>query len=90
MTLTKGNKALLEHSLKNKTLLLFQTHGKGKPVSYVSDFEYVDYEWLTDKDTAGNDRQAVVFHLIKAGTESADAPSHATSLQNFEMFNGFF
>lgn len=72
MTLTKGNKALLEHSLRGKTLLLFQSHGKGQPVSYVGEFVCAGHEWIADKDGAGQNRQAVIFHLTRSNVDGDD------------------
>ena len=84
MVLAKGNKALSEHVNTGRALHLFQTHGKGKPVSYVGEFTCSNYEWKSAKDKAGKDRKALVFHLVQAGVESADDISPATLDQPLE------
>ncbi|MBS0583589.1 MAG: HNH endonuclease [Proteobacteria bacterium] len=59
-----GNRAIREHLLNNKRLLLFQMMGHGQPYRFLGEFRYIfSYEQPGVPDTTGNLRTALVFKL---------------------------
>ena len=71
-----GNKAVRDHSLNGKDLLLFQTQGKGKGVRFVGTFGCASWEFSRGPDKNEKERQTIVFNLIREASEdSAVEPS---------------
>lgn len=70
--LVQGNKAILKHAEEGRTLEGFSA--KGSNVTYMGEFELVDYYW-TEAHESGNEtlRQVVVFRLRPA---SGEVPVH--------------
>jgi 5-methylcytosine-specific restriction protein A len=66
MVFAKGNRAIRDHALLAKDLLLFESLGKGKPVRFLGEFVCESYEEVTAKDREQHDRKAFVFHLQRA------------------------
>jgi 5-methylcytosine-specific restriction protein A len=66
MEFSGGNRAIRDHAVDGKDLLLFQTLGKGKPVRFLGDFSCANYEYRTGADRNGKQRQTIVFHLLPA------------------------
>jgi hypothetical protein len=73
--MARGNKAIRDHSANGRELHLFQTSGKGQPISYKGQFSYVDHY---DKDTpetgGGPIRRALVFRLRPLAQIDHDKP----------------
>jgi 5-methylcytosine-specific restriction protein A len=74
MTMTGGNRAILEHAEKGEDLHLFESATDGR-VRYVGHMVHVAHEWTKAADGAGNERDAVLFYLgpieeFQAGTAS--------------------
>ncbi|WP_054636942.1 hypothetical protein [Thalassobacillus sp. C254] len=86
MAFTKGNKAIRDHVLQNKTLYLFKYVKQGI-VEFVDEMIYIGHEIVTGKDFDQKDRQAIVFHLervhsIRENEESVEEfPTNAASLE---------
>lgn len=59
MTFTPGNKAIIDRS---PNLHLFETLGGGQ-VRYIGLFKHVSHRFVTTKDSANQDRRAIVFRL---------------------------
>jgi 5-methylcytosine-specific restriction enzyme A len=74
MTMTGGNRAILEHKQNGKRLLMFQQMGHGKPNRFRGEYEFEDFELINDVlDTNGDRRTAIVFRLRPLNDEpSAD------------------
>lgn len=77
MQLTRGNKAILEHSRNGRALHLFRTVGKGKGQQYLGEFVYAGHEFVDAEDIEKNMRKAIVFSLVPVFTaeilEAAEA-----------------
>lgn len=58
-----GNKAIRDHALQDKDLILFETLGKGK-VRCLGQFFCAGYELVPAPDRAKATRQAIVFNLV--------------------------
>lgn len=59
-----GNRAIREHLQNNKSLLLFQMMGHGKPYRFLGEFQFRHvYEMPGIPDTQGHLRTAIVFML---------------------------
>ncbi len=71
MTLTKGNKAVANHAVDGKDLLLFDMLGGGR-VRFRGPFNCAGYSFEDGKDRSGNIRKAIVFHLVPVAEESAE------------------
>lgn len=71
MTLTKGNKAIADHAAHGKDLLLFDMLGGGR-VRFRGPFNCAGYSFEDGKDSAGNVRKAIVFHLVPVGEEGPE------------------
>lgn len=59
-----GNRAIREHMVDRKRLLLFQMMGRGRPYRFLGEFRYLGaYEKPNVPDTTGQLRTAIVFKL---------------------------
>jgi len=61
MTLTRGNKAILDHRVNRKDLHLFEQVGGGQ-VQYIGQMEYRSHQ-ISDYDSKGSKRKVVIFEL---------------------------
>ncbi|MGX5218677.1 HNH endonuclease [Pseudomonas segetis] len=68
MQFKAGNKAIRDHRKNRKDLLLFKDLGKGKGVRYEGLFGCEDHHIATLPDKKGNDRDAIIFHLMPVST----------------------
>lgn len=66
MEFTRGNKALLDHSVDGRDLHLFRALGKGKPYRYEGQFFCTGWEYGQGLDREGSQRRTIVFHLVSA------------------------
>lgn len=71
MTLTKGNKAIANHAVDGKDLLLFEMLEKGE-IRFRGPFNCAGYSFESGKDQHGNARKAIVFHLVPIADEGAE------------------
>ena len=82
MTFDKGNRAIAEHAVRGKDILLFETLGHGS-VRFRGPFNCAGYSYVEGTDTAGATRKAIVFDLvpiidgadIMAGADAGAPPS---------------
>ena len=65
MVVARGNAAVAQHSDAGKVLHLFESIGSGR-VTYLGEFECVSWHWQEAPDSAGDNRQAIVFELRRA------------------------
>ena len=71
MRYVAGNRAILQHELNGKQLLLFQAMGKGRPYRFLGEMRLIDsYEQTGVPDTSGAPRIAIVFKTVKVHQRS--------------------
>ena len=68
MTFTSGNKAIRDHRLNGKDLLLFEDLGKGKGVRYAGLFECASWQELDGLDKNRTNRKILTFNLVPVAT----------------------
>ena len=87
MTLTKGNKAIANHAVDGKDLLLFEMLGAGQ-IRFRGPFNCAGYSFEDGKDQSGAARKAIVFHLVpvaEEGDELEPPPSLLVSMSLEEL-----
>lgn len=75
MVFERGNRAVRDHVLDGKDLLVFQTRSR-EGVRFLGQFECAGYSIEAAPDREGNQRSAIVFELIVASAE-VELPDHA-------------
>lgn len=65
MQFVRGNKAIRDHLSDGKDLLMFETLGKSKGVRFIGCFACASWESRRGLDLKGDDREVIVFHLIR-------------------------
>jgi 5-methylcytosine-specific restriction protein A len=60
-----GNAAIRDHAENEEEIHLFEKQKSGG-LRYAGEMVCAGYEWKTAPDKAGNDRQAIVFQLVRA------------------------
>ncbi len=69
MTFTKGNKAIRDHQVDGRDILLFEQLGKGRPYRFLGEFACTSHEIKTIPDGEGTNRQGIIFHLLNIDEE---------------------
>lgn len=64
MHMRGGNKAIRDHAVNGKDLLVFEILGKGRPVRFISAFSCGGWEIESQSDRTGAMRKAIVFTLV--------------------------
>jgi len=72
MQFVRGNLAIRDHTANGRDLHLFESAGHGEGCRYLGQFNCVGWEHRRGPDTAGNDRQVVVFHLLPEAMEETE------------------
>ena len=72
MAFVRGNKAILEHAEKGKSLLLFRILGKGQGVRFLGEFGLAGWEYKDAPDMNGEMRRAIVFKLVPLDAGAVD------------------
>jgi len=72
MVFERGNRAIRDHLVDGKDLLVFQTRGR-EGVRFIGRFECAGYSIEAAPDRTGNQRSAIVFELVPA---SSGEPAH--------------
>ncbi|MBI1690204.1 HNH endonuclease [Methylorubrum rhodesianum] len=72
MVFERGNRAIRDHLVDGKDLLVFQRHGR-EGVRFLGQFECAGYSTEKAPDREGKPRSAIVFELVPA---NANAPVH--------------
>lgn len=75
MEFVRGNKAIRDHALNGKDLLLFEAEPKKGTYRYLGCFGCSGYETQSGKDVKGNDRTILVFKLVRV--DSVEQPDDA-------------
>lgn len=63
MTMTHGNKAIADHAINGKDILLFRKERPTRVLRFFDQMVCEGWHWETAPDSAGNMRQAIVFEL---------------------------
>lgn len=69
MTFRAGNKAIRDHAVNGKDLLLFEALGKRKPVRFLGSFSCPSWDTFNGPDREGNERTCIQFHLVPSDQE---------------------
>lgn len=72
MQFLRGNRAIRDHQLDGKDLLLFETLPKRGGVRFLGDFTCSTWELRKSKDLKGDLRDAIVFHLLPLTAETEE------------------
>ena len=59
----RGNKAIRDHAAAGRSMHLFQGSGKGRPLTYVGEFNYVNH-YRDDEPETGNGPMRQVFKFV--------------------------
>lgn len=73
MKFVRGNRAIRDHLSDGKDLLMFENVGRGKGVRFVGRFACASWETRIGPDLKGDDRQVIVFHLLRQEDLEVDA-----------------
>jgi 5-methylcytosine-specific restriction protein A len=66
MQFVRGNRAIRDHAIDGKDLLLFEATKKRGEYRYRGQFVCANWEMRNGPDTMGDIREAIIFHLIPA------------------------
>jgi 5-methylcytosine-specific restriction protein A len=85
MTLTGGNKAIADHAVDGKELLLFEALGAGR-VRFRGAFNCADFSYELGVDRAGSQRKVIVFRLVPSnGREPPNVPEPEVPVERSEL-----
>jgi 5-methylcytosine-specific restriction enzyme A len=65
MGFVRGNQAIRDHAVNGKDLHLFRSLGKGQGYRYLGRFACSSWEYREGVDLNGDERRAIVFHLVQ-------------------------
>jgi 5-methylcytosine-specific restriction protein A len=68
MQMRKGNLAIATHAANGKDILVFRKSASRQPVEYVGQFVCAGWDIERQPDTEGNERDAIVFRLVRLET----------------------
>lgn len=63
MEMVRGNKAIRDHAMLGKDLLLFESLGKGKDLNFLGSFICESWRWGQSPDRNDDMRKAIIFEL---------------------------
>lgn len=75
MQFVRGNRAIRAHLADGKDLFMFENLGKGKGVRFIGCFACASWETRTGRDLKGDEREVIVFHLVRQGQSDVDVSS---------------
>ena len=67
MEFIRGNKSIRDHAKDGKSLQLFKSLGKRRGYRYIGEFVCSTLDHRQGLDVDGNERKAIVFHLVPIG-----------------------
>ena len=79
MEFKAGNRAIRDHAADGRALYLFRSLGKGKLQRYMGEFVMANYSIRRGPDREGNERNIIVFHLLRVDAKQ-EAPDSATQV----------
>jgi 5-methylcytosine-specific restriction protein A len=86
MEFVRGNKAIRDHAVQGKDLLLFEALGKRKGIRYKGQFSCASWEVRTGPDKLGKKRKVIVFHLVPSEQTASEAlPSSSIPLDQLRQ-----
>ena len=71
MKFDRGNRAIRDHALDGKDILLFEMLGKGQPYRFIGEFACAGYEIGKGPDKNGDERDTIRFHLVRKNADVA-------------------
>lgn len=71
MQMGAGNRAIRDHAIAGKDLLVFRSTGKSRPYIFIDAFSCAGWEYSSQPDTKGAMRQAIVFTLVPINSINA-------------------
>ncbi len=84
MVFERGNRAVRDHLVDGKDLLVFQTRGR-EGVRFLGQFECAGYSLEAAPDREGNQRSAIVFELVPANVGNKAAEAKEPSIEEVEL-----
>jgi 5-methylcytosine-specific restriction protein A len=81
MEFKRGNLAIRDHVQNGKSLLLFESLGKGRGVRFVDEFTCSTWDYRRGLDVEGKDRRTIVFHLVPIRSLDLIGPQMAPPVQ---------
>lgn len=84
MVLERGNRAIRDHLVDGKDLLVFQTRGR-EGVRFLGQFECAGYSIEPAPDREGNQRSAIVFELVPADASDKQAEADEQQVEEAEL-----
>jgi 5-methylcytosine-specific restriction protein A len=79
MTFVRGNKAIRDHLVNGKELLLFENLGSGTKNKFLGDFACASWEIRVAPDKNRNRRRVIVFHLVQQEELDSAIPAATVS-----------
>jgi 5-methylcytosine-specific restriction protein A len=79
MQWVRGNRAIRDHLADGKDLLMFENLSKGKGVRFIGCFACASWETRTGPDLRGNDREVIVFHLLRQEDSDVEPTAEPTT-----------
>ena len=77
-----GNRSVRDHAKDGRALHLFESPGKGRRHTYIGEFVLANHSSRRGPDKAGNDRNIIVFHLMRVDPQQ-EAPEVTVSTSKF-------
>ena len=78
MGFVRGNQAIRDHAVNGKDLHLFRSLGKGQGYRYEGRFACASWEYREGVDVNGDERRAIVFHLVQPEEAEEEAAAGLT------------
>lgn len=72
MEFIRGNKAIRDHEVNGKDLLLFQALSRNRGYRFLGEYACANFEFREAPDREGAMRKVIVFHLVNSDLEVAD------------------
>jgi 5-methylcytosine-specific restriction protein A len=72
MTFRSGNKSVRDHAETGRGLYLFKSTGKGNAQRFVGEFTLANHSVRRGPDRNGDERDIIVFHLLRVSEPAAD------------------
>lgn len=87
MRMESGNRAIRDHAVAGKDLLVFGATGKSRPYTFIDAFTCASWEYATRPDTSGAMRQAIVFTLVPINSINAQSDAATASNEKIRTAN---
>ena len=81
MRFQAGNRAIRDHAIDGKELLLFESLGKGQPIRFLGSFGCPTWEFGRGLDRDGKERTTIRFHLVRTGLDAGEPELETASIE---------